>query len=381
MNRGGQSAPSVFPSYLQAWQMAVERTSRAGRQARSAIPATAPRRRLRRAVALVLALALAVLSGSAGGQIASASVYWYGAAPDCWQPSAPAAAVCDAAGGGGTLANAVTGDLNATRSGDFCNLYNAPGACTDGGATWSLSFDASAQPCPRSRPFACGAQHYVSLAEQADLPWGAVWMREPTLVIAAEFELASAVSPDSTWGYLCPLLKAPAQPYYLEYCFDAWHAPGATPPAAFAPGQLGLVASCAPVTVAGVRGAVDTLVTPFALGQATPYATTLPGSADTQTGPAFARTRFLAAITLPQLRRAIALDNGPKRVVDPASPGPGYGCERGLSTVAADYRLVGVEQGFESAPGARVAGTVAGLRLSTSYSATGAEGLVPALGE
>jgi hypothetical protein len=173
------------------------------------------------------------------------------------------------------------------------------------------------------------------------------------------------------------LLKAPGRPYFIELCLEEWHGPGASPQSPFA-SVLGRVASCASVLARGVPSAVDTFVLPLA--PAASFDSTLPGAAATQTSALVPRTGFAASITPAQLRSAIAADDEPKNALHPGAPEAGQGCERRLPLEASGYQLVGVEQGIESRPPARLAVAQAGLRVSTTFTGPGAESLAAAVG-
>src|SRR5437879_4135555 len=74
----------------------------------------------------------------------AASFYWYGEAPDCWQTGSPGAPnrACDYPGGGKLPENeAVSADIHAPQSGDWCNVYFVNNTlCNNENATWPLSF-------------------------------------------------------------------------------------------------------------------------------------------------------------------------------------------------------------------------------------------------
>jgi hypothetical protein len=311
---------------------------------------------VRRCLLAVLTLALA-----AAAPAPAATVAWYASAPTAEPP--------------GRITGAVSGDLNAP-AGEWCNVYNVPAACEEQGGTWSLALDAAAPPCAQSAPAWCGTEHFVSFAGQEVLPWRTAWMQEPALELATDVTLDSAGAGPSAWAYLCPLLKAPGQPYFVELCLAEWHGPGATPESPFA-STSGRVASCASVLAGGVPSAVDTFVLPFGAG---PLATAAAGTAATQTAAVVPRMRFAVQISAAQLRGAIAADNLPRNALHPGAPEAGQGCERGLSTEASAYQLVGIEQGIESRPPGRLTAAQADLQVSTALSGTGAEeGLVPAV--
>jgi hypothetical protein len=308
-----------------------------------------------------------------GASVAHANTfYWYGESPDCWQtgtPSAPNKA-CDYPGGSST-GNAITGDLNVPQSGDYCNVYFVTASCANQDAVWPMSFDSTSEPCPAqkgARP--CGVQHYASLNTQEDFPWSSGSFSEPALVVSTELAIKINKT-NSTWAYLCPVLQAPS-PHnaYLEYCFDEWQGAKSQvnlPEPPFAAQGYGLDVGCAGVTVGGTASAVDTLVSPFALNQPTPYGTTLSGSVNTGTGEGTAVVPFTAEITLANLQNAINRDNEATNPSHPETPGPGYGCARGLSSNLSGYRLVGVEDGTEGYPSTSVNATTQNLRAWTAY--------------
>lgn len=310
--------------------------------------------------------------------------YWYGESADCWQTGTPGAPShgCDYPGGG-TIHEAITGDLNTTQSGDYCNTYNTPATCVNQDAEWPLSFTAEEEPCPaRSKTYgeACGAQHYVSLGQQEDLPWSSGWFgQSAALVVSAELAI-KITKPASSWAYLCPVLKAPEPAgtnYYLEICFDEWQGSQtqeSLPEPPFASRGYGLNTICAPVTVKGSPSAVDQLVVPFALGESTPYGTTLSGSANTGVGEGTANELFKVEITPEDLRNAIKRDNqakNPERNHE-GSPeyhnsGNKYGCDRGLSEELSGYRLVGIQDGVEGYPNTRINANTTNLKAWTEY--------------
>jgi hypothetical protein len=320
-----------------------------------------------RRLGLVVSLLVVFLLGATSVASAS-SFYWYGESPDCWQTGQPGSSgkACDYPGGS-EIYDAVTGDLNATASGDYCNPYDGTigqelsgATCANEDASWPLSFSDSTTNCTSSTA-ACGIQHYVSLINQDDLPWSSNWFGKPALVISADLNVTSVSNPTNAWEYICPLLKAPEQPYYLELCFDEWQgaAPqGNLPKPPFSEDGYGLDVSCAGVTVKGVGSSVDTFVSPFALGEPTPYATTLSGSTNTISGGTTGGAKvFTAEITLANLENVINRDNA----------APGTGCGRGLSSNLAGYQLVGVEDGNEGRPTMKLAATVSNLQLHTEY--------------
>ncbi len=330
--------------------------------------------------AMPLAATLAALAAAAGAASPPASaetIEWYGPAGACQGADTATGLLCEAPPAG-QLGDAVSGDLNAPAAGDWCNVYNASATCGWQQGSWTLSLDAAAPPCPHSSPAWCGAQHYVSFAGLGERPWREAWMQQPVLLIAAEVALSSTAADGSSWAYLCPLLKAPGQPYYLELCLEEWHGPGATPVSALG-SPAGRVAGCAPVTAGGTPSAVDTFVLPLAPGAATPFASAAPGSAGTQTAIAFPRVRFQAQLTAAQLQLAIEADNRPGNALHPGSPDAGQGCQRGLSTDASEYQLLGVEQGIESLPPGAITASLAGLRLSTSLTGASSGALLPAV--
>jgi hypothetical protein len=318
---------------------------------------------------LVLLVSGGLASGSGVGTAGASSFYWYGESPDCWQtgvsPGSPGKS-CDYPGGGVT-SNAITGDLNTTASGDYCNVYFAASTvCNNEDSKWPLSFKTTSA-CAGGSP-ACGIQHYVSFVNQGDYPW-ATWAGSPALVISSILTVSKVTTPTSAWAYVCPILQAPgAAKVYLEYCFDRWQgakSQGNLPEPPFAAQGYGLDATCANVTVGGVGGAVDTLVSPYAVSQPTPYASTLSVSNNTITGGTISDRGFQAEITTADLANAIARDNLPTNGT--GSPSPGYGCARGLSTDVTSYRLIGIEDGMEGVAGTQLSATVSSLSARTEY--------------
>jgi hypothetical protein len=330
-----------------------------------------------RRVGLVVSLVVVFLIGATSVASAS-SFYWYGESPDCWQTGQPGSSgkACDYPGGS-EIYDAVTGDLNANASGDYCNPYDGTigqelsgATCANEDASWPLSFSDSTTNCTSSTA-ACGIQHYVSLVNQDDLPWSSSWFGNPALVISADLNVTSVSTPTDAWEYICPLLKAPEQPYYLELCFDEWQGAatqGNLPKPPFSEDGYGLDVSCAPVTVKGVGSSDDTLVSPFALNDPTPYATTLSGSTNTIAGGTTGGAKlFTAKITLANLENAINRDNEAANPANGGAAGPGYGCGRGLSSNLSGYQLVGVEDGNEGRPTMKLAATVSNLQVHTEY--------------
>jgi hypothetical protein len=324
--------------------------------------------KMARRVALVASLVTLLFLGVTS-LASAASFYWYGASPDCWQtgpnPGSPGMA-CDYPGGGVT-SNAITGDLNTTQSGDYCNVYNASSTvCNNENSKWPLSFK-STSACAGGSP-ACGIQHYVSFASQADYPW-APWAGSPALVVSDILNVTKVVSPSSGWAYVCPILQAPgATKLYLEYCFDRWQGAKVQsnlPEPPFAAQGYGLDASCANVTVGGVGGAVDTFVSPYAYNKPTPYALTTSGSSNTIMGGTTGERGFQIEVTAGEVANAIARDNLPTNGT--GSPGPGYGCARGLPTDVSSYRLVGIEDGMEGVASTQLSATVSSLSARTDY--------------
>ena len=178
-----------------------------------------------RSCCLVL-LAMAVVAVATTATASAATFSWYGASPDCWQtgpdPGAPSTA-CDFPGGG-TLVNAISGDLNAAASGDYCNIYNAEStSCPNEGATWPLAFKTTAT-CSGGVPF-CGIQHYVSLIGQNDQPWSSDWAAQPALVVSGELTVTKAKSPSSAWAYVCPSFRLPARLNISEIALTGGRAP------------------------------------------------------------------------------------------------------------------------------------------------------------
>src|ERR1700691_1148164 len=151
-------------------------------------------------------LVLACLFGLATTAPA-ANFYWYGANPDCWQTGSLGSAgeACDS--GGGIISDAGTGDLNTSKSGDYCNTYNVNNTiCNDESATWPLSFKYTSA-CEHDSP-ACGIQHYTSFVSQNDQPWG-TWGSAPQLALSSELAMTSVTAPYNAWAYLCAMLQAP----------------------------------------------------------------------------------------------------------------------------------------------------------------------------
>jgi hypothetical protein len=328
-----------------------------------------------RRLGLGVALAVALVLGVASAASASSNFYWYGESPDCWQTGTLGAGnhACDYPGGG-ELHEAITGDLNAPQSGDYCNTYNVPASCANQDAVWPLSFDTELEPCPSLKGPACGAQHYVSLnSQEADLPWSSSF-GEPALVVSAELAI-KITKPAYAWAYLCPVLKAPKQPYYLEICFDEWQGSKTQsnlPEPPFASRGYGLNTICAPVTVNKVGSSIDQLVSPFALNQSTPYGTTLSGSANTGSGEGTSKELFTAKIALKELKNVITRDNQTTNPEDGGSPeynntGNKYGCHRGLSEELSGYRLVGIQDGTEGYPDTNTNATTSTLKAWTEY--------------
>ncbi len=287
----------------------------------------------------------------------AASFYWYGANPDCWQTGTPPGApgeACDS--GGGVISNAISGDLNVSQSGDYCNTYNVNNTiCNDEGATWPLSFKYTAA-CEHDSP-ACGIHHYTSFANQNDQPWGK-WGNSPQLVLSSELAMTSVTAPQDAWAYLCAVLQAPGTKLFVEDCFDRWQGSATQenlPEPPFASRSYGLGGICGGVTVNGERGADDQVVTAFAPNAPTPFGTTIAGT--TITGGTTGTNHFQVTISTANVANAIARDN----------QAPPTGCSRGLPTNVGEYRFVGIEDGIEGGVHTQLAATTSHLRAWTEY--------------
>jgi len=314
--------------------------------------------RWRLAIGLALTLCLcASVSASA------ATFPWYGGSlsADCWQTGANPTITgsgCDP-GTSYALTGAITGDLNAGGSGDYCNAYNtAVHACANNGAQWSLGFTATAASCPQTPQQACGIHHFASLESQHDYPW-AYWYSQPELNIAAQVQLTQAYNLNEDWSYVCPVLETPPpSDSYIEYCFDEWQGTWNQANLKWPTSSTPFVSedSCALVSVNGSQTYGDQVDIPYTSTVA-PFASTLGSTIAGLTS--FGNTGFGAAITLSQLSAAVAADDSHCGRSFPDSP-----------DALARYRLVGIEDGFEgypSSPQDQVGGYKSNLAAWTSY--------------
>jgi hypothetical protein len=308
----------------------------------------------------LLAFVVAATFWAVAACASAATFYWYGESPDCWQtgsnPGAPGKA-CDYPSGS-TISNAITGDLNTTQSGDYCNTYFVTTTvCSNENAVWPLSFKYTSA-CAGDNP-ACGIQHYVSLISQTDQPWAA-WAGQPSLVISGELTVTKVTSPTNAWAYLCPVFEAGTTNLYLEDCFDRWQGSATQsnlPEPPFASHGYGLHTICAEPEVHGIKSPADQVVTAFAPGVSTPFSTTLAGK--TITGGTTGAVHFEVKITTAELENAIAMDNRPVA----------EGCARGLPPNPSEYRLVGIQDGVEGGGHTQLGAKVSNLRAWTDYTA------------
>jgi hypothetical protein len=316
--------------------------------------------------AAVLAVIVAALIAPA--LAVGESFYWYGESPDCWQTGQPGASqkACDYPGG--STINNVEKELGAAASGDYCVRYagGAHGeACEDHDSSWPLTV--------RAKGTIAGAQHYVSFASQQDLPWSAAFA-EPALEISAELAVEEAKKPSEAWAYLCPIVKAPEQPFYIQLCFVEWQGKQSqgdlhneAPP--YVSNGFGFVAECSsPEIEPGHKVNLSLADTPFAPSTSTPFGTTLSGSQSTEVEVEKTSAKFVAEITLTDLRQAIERVKAPGN--ETGRPGKGEGCGKGfetLSTNLAAYQLVGIEDGIEGYPSTKLKVTASNLQARTEY--------------
>jgi hypothetical protein len=305
---------------------------------------------------LTATLLLCAVSGTSGAS--AASFYWYGASPDCWQtgPNPGSSGTNCQFPGGTVISDAITGDVNTLETGEYCNVYFSTSTiCNNEDSNWPLSFKTTSA-CASGNPF-CGIQNYVSFAQQGDYPW-ASWAGQPALVIANILHVTAVKGPSSAWAYVCPVLEAPVRPRsYLEYCFDQWQGEKSQSNFPEAPPFAGkgyAMVRCGNVTVQGENGVADTIISPYAYNQPTPYATTTSGSSNTLTGGTTGERGFQIEVTSSDLENAIARDNST------CAP-------RGLPNSVASYRLVGIEDGIEGLPNTQLSATMSSLSARTEY--------------
>ena len=235
-------------------------------------------------------------------------------------------------------------------------------ACQASGSQWGQAVSSwTAGGCPQ----ACGMYHYASLSGGAGWPIG-TYFGNPSLVISAEDYPKEITTETAAWGFLCPLLRDQSTGYVLEYClersgeatteYNAEHG--------YEPSWSGeQVRACE----SGIGAPGPLLVTQFAPG--THIATTRQGStyvwaAESQKYPkqyppeeAGHREHYEAAITPQNLSEAVGAFNTK--------------CGAHASTNAANYALIGIEQGREpwsAHTNIEVGGSSANLSARTEYS-------------
>lgn len=320
----------------------------------------------------LVGLSVAALLLGIASTASAANLYWYGENNStCWQTGFPGnpASKCDTVGAaylpeGHVRAAALGGDIelvNSGASGDYCNYYNLgpkggeeeldttneneqgrftgfnpptpygsyqegnhydpPDVCQADGTTWGQVVRGNSANSNCEGSYApCEIQHFVSLGaqEMRDQPWSSA-LGSPSLVVSAEADPDVVEAPNS-WGYLCPLLRAPSGGT-IEYCLEQWHVGSGSYPAYKGFDEVSLCYSGGGQVFTG-----------FAHG--TKFAELVSGSSETfeyKGNPAH-RT-FTARITLSDLEAAVTeLEK--------------YKCGT-QSHSFREYALVGIEQGVE----------------------------------
>ena len=343
----------------------------------------------------VLVLALSALLGP-GSAHAAARFYWYGENNStCWQKTGEVAAEtgqeCDYVGEWylnssnpvRTLEGALSGDLQLSQSGDYCNNYtkNPPAGvlytrdannesgltgfnpllpdsmttangdylCQALGAQWGQGLRPAHVPGNCTGEYQpCGVHHEVSFVSQAQglRPWSKAFT-SPILIVEGASYPGRVNVPGGGWAYLCPILEdvGSSNGQLLEYCFVEWEKSGYV-------NFRGLVNQTgAPAAVQGHR--MCPVFTAFQLG--TSFSTEIAGSGNTYTlgespwiGP------FKAGITEGNLLNAIRAAN--------SAP-----CYEGDSEDLTKYALIGVEQGIEGANIGEFGARTENLSLATEY--------------
>jgi hypothetical protein len=339
-----------------------------------------------RRLALVMVLVGTLLLGVASMASASSSFYWYGEnSLTCWQTGSlgSGSSTCDSVGESYLPSHMHSGGIgvdvelvNSGTSGDYCNYYNIgegldttneleqagltgfnppkpfggyqegnhynpADVCQAYSDTWGQGVRGNSANNKCGSPYApCGMQHFVSLGGQGtnDRPWSSVF-GSPALVISAEDNPYKVEAPNS-WGYICPLLKAPSGGI-LEYCLEAWHVGSGSFPAYKHADEAG------PCNFGGGQ-----TFTEFAPG--TKFAELVSGSSETfeYKNNGASRT-FTARITPANLEAAISAVEG-------------HGCGA-LSHNASEYALVGIEQGTEGGGLTTLGEATAHLETWTTY--------------
>jgi hypothetical protein len=342
---------------------------------------------VKRSAALTIAMILALALGfavTANG----ASFSWYGEGNStCWQAGGTPSADCD--GVGATFLNssnpprmnqgAAAKDIEFPYgSGDYCNyerlgdalIYTdenpesawtgfAPptpygnwqegdaheNVCQADGAAWGQEIRGAANTDCTGQYASCSMEHYASFASQGleDRPWSSAF-QEPSLLVSSEADPQSASVSVGAWGFVCPLLEQAGTNKVIEYCLEAWKIGSGFPNIS----EFDVASECFNTT----NYNAGMVITDFAPG--TRFATEASGSASTFTfanNPA--NRTFAAYITQADLMNAINAINGK--------------CHGGLSTTAAEYALIGVQDGVEGGGLSLLGGHTANLQLRTEF--------------
>ena len=373
---------------------------------------------VRRMLLVVLTVVLFLSAASAAHAVSS--FYWYGEnSSNCWQTGQLGSPSFGCDGVGPNYLNAAGGNeggrahlyyggvqvgVDIPVSGDYCDYWDtgasghfisSPDATnevlftglqtplpyssyqeTDGlGATCQADYQYWGQKVSTKVSGDCGScamHHWVSFGEQSegrqldkDRPW-AGYFGNPSLVVSSDVNpgvLEYGGHEPVEWGYVCPVLEDTTTSFMLEYCLQEWRGPfNVTHEGKHEGGwEEETVATCS-AGIGGTRhgSALDTLKTMFYPG--TSWATEYTGSQNTFVLPASEGYKHMAAsITASNLHNAAVADNA-------KCEAPPYRNHEKISTNAADYALIGVEQGIEGWNHFYRAGAnTANLQLSTQY--------------
>ena len=411
----GQAQPATRrPAWLH-WRRLIAATSLGGREPSARRWTLLAIRR--QVVAALLPVALLLCAAPAAHAVSS--FYWYGEnSSNCWQTGQLGSPSFGCDGVGPNYLNAAGSNeggrahlyyggvqvgVNIPASGDYCDDWDtgAPlSYITSQDSTNEVSFtgletvqpfgsyqetDGKGNTCQAEYQYwgqklsskaagdcgpSCGMHHFVSLDEQnpggqgdKDRPW-AGYFGSPSLVIASDVD-ANVIEYGGhepiVWGYVCPVLEDTTTGFMLEYCLQEWRGPFNTKFDKTEWETEHIVSSLCSHGISGSQhgGALDMLKTFFWPG--TRFATEYTGSQNTYELPASPGYRHLAAyISTSDLQAAAEEDN---RVC-----APGHREGHLISTNAADYALIGVEQGIEGWNHFYRAGAnTANLQLWTQY--------------